>query len=157
MSFRCWSMLLASVALLANCGDPLTQIVLKVNSDIDESLVGPIQIEVIGPSGRVDVQYTADFTAPGGPGEFPITLGLVLADDATEQGVSVNVVADEANGSERIEASARTNFVLDSTRELAVLLDSSCADVACPENETCFSGSCQDDFTPGEELPVFEE
>ena len=150
---------LCTLALLAlaSCGDPLTQIVLRVNSDIPTSEVGPVLITVRGPSGEVGVEYTADFSSPGGPTEFPITLGLVLAEDAVGETVSVEVVADEVDEFDRVEVSARTNFVPGSSRELALLLDTACIEIPCDTGETCRGGVCVTNLIEGESLPEFSE
>ena len=146
-----------ALLILASCGDPLTQIVLQVNSDIPASEVGPVLITVRGPSGEIGVEYTADFSRPGGPMGFPITLGLVLADDAVGEMVSVEVVAEEVDEFDRVEVSARTNFVPGSSLELALALDTACIEIPCDTGETCRGGVCMTNLVEGESLPQFSE
>ncbi|MFK8001265.1 MAG: hypothetical protein AB8H86_16845 [Polyangiales bacterium] len=148
--------LLASLCLLS-CGQPLTQIVLEVNSDIPEDDVGPILITVRGASGELGVEYTANFAEPNGPSGFPITLSLVLADDAEGDSVSVVVRADRVGGSDSVEASAETQFVPDSTRALGILLDTACIEIPCDAGDTCRGGVCVSNQVDGETLPVFSE
>ena len=142
---------------LASCGEPLTQIVLQVNSDISMDDIGPVLITVRGPSDEVGVEYTANFARPGGPTGFPITLGLVLAEDAVGEMVSVEVVANEVDGFDTVAASARTNFVPGSTRELSLLLDTACIEIPCGSAETCRGGMCVNNLIDGDTLPVFSE
>lgn len=150
--------LVASLCLLSlSCGEPLTQIVLEVNSDIPASDVGPVLITVRGPSGDIGVEYTANFSRAGGPTGFPITLSLVLADDAEGDMVSVVVQADEVDGSDSVQASAETQFVPGSTRTLGMLLDTACIEIPCDAGDTCRGGVCVSNQVDGETLPVFSE
>ena len=142
---------------LTACGEPLTQIVLQVNSDISTDEIGPVLITVRGPSDEIGVEYTANFARPGGPTGFPITLGLVLDDDAMGDMISVEVIASQVDGVDTVEASARTNFVPDSTRQLSLLLDTACIEIPCGSEETCQGGVCVDNVINGETLPVFGE
>ena len=144
-------------ALCLSCAQPLTQIVLEVDSDIAEELIGPVLITVRGPSGETNVEYTANFAEPGGVTGFPITLSLVLADDAVGDAVSVVVQADDVDG-QSVQASAETRFVADSTRSLRLRLDLECVNVLCDDGATCgIDGVCMSNEIDGESLPVFSE
>ncbi|MFT5354485.1 MAG: hypothetical protein ACI9KE_001690 [Polyangiales bacterium] len=148
---------LCTALCLLSCGEPLTQIVLRVDSDIPTTDVGRILVNVRGPSGVLAVDYSTDFGGPGSPDGFPITLGLLLADDAVGEMVSVEVVANEVAGSERVEVSAETNFVIGSSRELVLRLDSVCLEIPCGTGETCSEGVCITNQIDGESLPEFAE
>lgn len=147
-------LLMCAALCMTSCGDPLTQIVLTINSDIEPSDLGQLLITVRGPDTRLGVDYTADFSDPATAPEFPITLGLLLSEDASGDTVLVRVVSNNVNGTEMLEASAETNFVFGSTRDLDLFLNSSCIGIPCDSTQTCgVDGLCTSNQIEGDTLP----
>lgn len=160
-SARRLCMLLALSAIACSSDEPpkQTAIIVEVNS---ETLNEPGQLDevrVVARSTRAgSVRQTATGELSDGGVSFPVSVLLVPANGVMRVEVTAQGWLD---GNLVVEQMARTFFVRDQTLYLGLELEAACADVDCPEGETCVatrsdSHECEDnaidpvDLIPGE-------
>jgi hypothetical protein len=148
---RAW-LALAAVWMMGCSEDPLTELVVAVDSDL--AVPGELQsvrLWVAGPSGDEAFDRTVDLTAAGAPG-LPLTLSLTPGSDALEPVVIMAVGSGPGGAS--VERRVETGFVRGERRLVSMLLLRACVGVTCPLEETCTAGgSCVDWAIPPEDLP----
>jgi hypothetical protein len=138
---------------LVACAEPLTEIVVVVDSDLPVPAgLDAVRVTVEGPSG-IPVETSATLTGAG-TARLPVTLGVRPRETGSGT-VRVRAVGARA-GTERVAALARTNFVEGERLLLRMVLEAACVDVRCAADETCSGGACVDARRDPATLPRFD-
>lgn len=138
--------MLGLLALLAGCGDdPLTQLVLVVDSDLPSEAMDTLRVEVVSPT---DQRSTALFPIDGVARRLPATLSLVHGGGPLGP---VQIHAAATLGSDVIvERFVRTGFTAGQTRTVTLRLVGGCAGRTCDGDQTCGEEGCESpDVSPG--------
>lgn len=145
--------LAAAFAASAGCSeDPLTQLVVSVDTDLPSDAFDTIRVEVVSPSGT---RSSATFPIDGSLRRLPATLSLVHAGGALDP---VSLVVAATRGPDLVVVRAvRTGFVANQTRTIHVRLLGLCAGVTCdPMVSTCNDdGVCDGIDVPAASLPAW--
>lgn len=133
------------------CRQPLTEIVLTVDTDL--AVAGEldhVKIDIQGSSADGGSLFV-DVAATDAP-TFPLSLGLESG--GTLGPVDVSVEAWRG-GSAAVGLHVRTAFVRGESRTMPLFLTMSCMGQLCQSDETCSLGSCVPVDRPGTSLPAW--
>ena len=133
--------LIALTVALAGCSDPVTEIVLEVDSD----LTVPAELDRLGiavwapgePSSAEPRLAEADLTEDG----LPRTLTLVHGGGPLGP-FAVRITGYDGTD-DVVERELALTFEQDESLRLRVMLSEACADAACGVGSTCADGSCR--------------
>ncbi|UJR83192.1 hypothetical protein [Sandaracinus amylolyticus] len=131
---------LLAIATLVSCGNPLTELVVVITSDVTGS-ISSVSIQVTGPDGEL---LDTHVPQEGAPLEWPLTLGLTRS-GAPHHPLTIDVRGDATIGSDAVQLQRRvvTGFVPGERRLLEIHLDAAC------------DTPCVDEIDP-EDLPPFD-
>ncbi len=148
------SLLTLTLSLLAaaGCGDPVTQIVVVVDTDLmvpDE--VDTIRIATYRASADVVEQF--DFAIyPIDASALPLTVGVLLPPQlqdengdplpADELDVAIEVTATGASDRNRVSTRVNTTFVDGLSLEVPIFVGQNCRRVTCPLGQSCGMNGC---------------
>ncbi|MBO6934530.1 MAG: hypothetical protein JJ863_06135 [Deltaproteobacteria bacterium] len=142
---------LALVVLTACEPEPLTQVLIAVDTDLNvPDEMDRVLLEVRGPDGvlRVAEGTLADES------DLPATLGLLPGSDPEAE---VSVTAIGLMGDEEVLRRVATfSFVSDEVRVLWLRLHRACVGVSCGASETCAAGRCRPAEVQADELTPYE-
>lgn len=172
---RCTNALLLCASLGAlGCAQPLTQLILVVDTDIELAQPNPaipveddqlreISLSLFGPCDAegqncapVFQDSAQQYNTPGSAG-LPFSIGLLL--DNQDYGpyrlaVRARLGGEPAAGEVALDAVAE--FVPGESRVVLLHVVEDCIDVTCPTGETCGpSGTCRSERLSQDELPVW--
>jgi alpha-tubulin suppressor-like RCC1 family protein len=128
---------------------PLSQIILIIDSNLPADQLVSVELTIMGPSSMKKLPLS-----PNPPQTPPWTMGLVPSGDATPW-VSVSAKASNKDGAEVIEQDANTEFVSGESRLLRILLLTSCMGVVCPDGQVCGANGCGPIEQLGASLPTW--
>ncbi len=150
--------LLLACALIACSPDPVTELVVVVNSDMKTpGEFDGFRVVVTGPDGEISTDRYYFIGSEPGKVALPADFGLVPKDDDASRRVTVEVWATLA-GADLFSNRAITGFVEGKTLRLDMFLASRCLSEAkaCKPNETCRVNGCvPPEVDPGT-LPEFD-
>jgi hypothetical protein len=161
------------VSLLAGgCAEPLTQLVLVVDTDIPLASPNPaipvepdqlreLTLSLYGPCEGMDcpeqfVDSAQQYNLPGGEAP-PYTVGLLLESDLLGP-FRIEGAARVGPESSQVEVPLRvvTSFTRGETRVVQLHFLSECVGRTCPAGQSCSAGgTCEPDARAPEELPVW--
>lgn len=169
-----WLVVLGALTSFA-CAQPLTQLVVVVDSDIPPASPNPaipvapdqlreLSLSLYGPCderGECPPQFedsTQQYNLPGGMAP-PFTIGLRLDEDRALGPYVVHGVArlgPEGALETQVSVRAVTAFVPGETRVVPIVFYQGCNVRACPEGQSCGrAGACMPDERDAASLPVW--
>jgi len=143
------SILLVAALAWAGCQQPLTELVVVIDTDyaVPDAL-DSVELVITSPDGSVENVLAPLDTIP-----IPVSLGLV------HRGGALGVIGIEAIGRSgdvtRVRAAMLTSFVTGERREVRLDLRRRCEGELCTATTTCSEGICSSAEVPGIELPLF--
>lgn len=136
---------LVSAALLASaCHEPITQLVVVIDSDLDEARVARVRVMVEGGEpGMLDV-------AMGSERSFPFSFGIRASG---AQRTRIVASAIDGSGATLVSQSASAAFVAGEARRLVIQLSAACEALpSCGSGMTCRAGACAAEDVPAGDL-----
>ena len=144
---------LAGVLLLTACGQPLTQVLLVIDSDMDvPAELDQIRVDLIGPDGSLKRSEGRIDDA----GQLPRTLAIVHTPGSALGPVQVTVTGLQA-GRNVVQRRATFDFVDGEVRILRVDLLDKCVGIGCAATETCADEGCRSVEVAESELVPYDE
>jgi hypothetical protein len=135
------------------CDDPgPTGVLVVIEADPSvAALASAIELEVYGGKESASAVVGFDRIELGGPGDFPLLVGINPRFDDSDRVWGVVVTAFDATDQRRVVRRAMGGFRRGETRRVVIVLELACLDRICSENIglTCIDGRCM--LTPFEE------
>jgi hypothetical protein len=144
-----------AAALMGGCEQPRTELVVRVDSEIDWGANQPVQSVTLsvrrgGPSGPLRSARTTTLGTAAGRQALPLYVGVIAAANDTDAPVWIEVLGcGDPNGCSSASAAvvvaqrAVVTFVRGRTQELPMLLASDCRAVMCAPDQRCFHTQCE--------------
>ena len=144
---------LALLCVLASCSEPVTELVVVVDSSLPVGALDSIEIEVDGTAlgaDRVLRQVRVDART-----ELPLVLSV------RHRGGALGIVDIEARGSRagvvRVRQRTETSFIRRRSLVVYLSLDASCLGEDCRGSETCRAGQCRTARIDPRDLPEWPD